>query len=107
MSAFFPSDSYPMVYFITWEMHGFPHRFPIAPEKATKHIVWTEPGKLVLILFHNLSDFSSILFQSCGIFHDIGNAWVFYSISHSIGKCNKIHRVGSVWEIGTHTFPIA
>ena len=30
MGAFFPLDSHPMVYFITWEMHGFLHQFPLA-----------------------------------------------------------------------------
>ena len=30
MGAFFPLDSHPMLYFITWEMYGFPHQFPIA-----------------------------------------------------------------------------
>ena len=38
--------------------------------------------------------------------HHIGNAWVFPSISHSMGKCNKTHRMGRTWEIGNHTFPI-
>ena len=38
--------------------------------------------------------------------HDMGNAWVFPSISHSMGKCNKTHHEGETWEIGTHTFPI-
>ena len=36
----------------------------------------------------------------------MGNAWVFSSISHSMGKCNKTHRMGKTWEIGIHTFPI-
>ena len=34
MSAFFPLDSHSMVYFIIWEMQGFPHQFPIAQENA-------------------------------------------------------------------------
>ena len=38
MSAFCPLDPYPMVYFITWEMHRFPHQFPIAWEDAVNHI---------------------------------------------------------------------
>ena len=37
--------------------------------------------------------------------HHNGNAWVFPSISHSMGKCNKIHHMKRTWEIGTHTFP--
>ena len=36
----------------------------------------------------------------------MGNAWVFPSISHSMRKCNKIHRMARTWEIGNHTFPI-
>ena len=51
MGAFFPLDSDPLVYFTKWEMHRFPHQFPIVQENATKPIVWGEPGKLVLILF--------------------------------------------------------
>ena len=51
IGAFFPSDSHPMVYFIIWEMHGFPHQFLIVRENATKLTVWDETGKLVLILF--------------------------------------------------------
>ena len=51
MGAFFPSYSHPMVYFIIWEMHGFPHQFLIVRENATKLTVWDETGKLVLILF--------------------------------------------------------
>ena len=36
----------------------------------------------------------------------MGNAWVYPSISHSTGKCNKTHCMGRTWEIGTHTLPI-
>ena len=50
MSAFVPLDSHSMLYFIIWERHGFPHKFSIVQENATKPIVWGEPGKLVLIL---------------------------------------------------------
>ena len=39
--------------------------------------------------------------------HHIGNAWIFSSISHSKRNCNKTHGMGKVWEIDTHTFPIA
>ena len=46
-----PYDSHPKVYFIIWEMHGFPHQFPIVQENATKLMVCGEPGKLVLILW--------------------------------------------------------
>ena len=46
----------------------------------------------------------SITFPSCGIFHHMRNAWVSTSMSHSMGNCNEIHRIGRVWETGTHTF---
>ena len=36
----------------------------------------------------------------------MGNDRVFPSISHSMGKCNKTHRMGRSREIGNHTFPI-
>ena len=60
LGAFFPLDSHPMVCFIIWKMHGFPHQFLIVRENATKPIVWGEPGKLVLILVlsHSMGDFS-------------------------------------------------
>ena len=35
MGAFFLFDSHPVVYFITWEMHGFSHQFPIASIPVT------------------------------------------------------------------------
>ena len=66
----------------------------------------TKPGKLVLIFFQYYEWFLPILFPSCGILRDIGNAWFFYSISQSIGKYSKTHGVTKAWEIGTHTFPI-
>ena len=50
MVAFFPSDSHPMVYFSTWEMYGFPHKFPTVWENATKPTVWRKSGKLIIIL---------------------------------------------------------
>ena len=36
----------------------------------------------------------------------MGNAWVFPSISHNMGKCSKTHCMGRTWEISNHTFPI-
>ena len=51
IGAFLPSDFHPMVYFIIWETHGFPHQFHIVRENATKCTVWGETGKLILILF--------------------------------------------------------
>ena len=51
MGAFFPSNSHPMVYFIIWKMHAFPHQFLIVRENPTKRFERSESGKLVLILF--------------------------------------------------------
>ena len=36
----------------------------------------------------------------------MGNRWIFLPISNSMGKCNKNHGMGKVWEIDPHTFPI-
>ena len=36
----------------------------------------------------------------------MANAWIFPSISHITGKCNKTDGMGKVWEIDTHTFLI-
>ena len=49
--CFFPLDSHPMVYFITWEMMDFLIEFPIEFEKSAKPIKWGRPAKLVFILF--------------------------------------------------------
>ena len=48
----------------------------------------------------------SIRFPSYAILHRLLNAWVFSSISHSIGKDSKTHQMGKVWEIVSHTFSI-
>ena len=90
-----------------WEMLGFSHQFPITWENATKPIVWGKPGKLVIILFPQYWQFFPIRFPYFGILHHMGNVWVFPSISHSTGKCNKTYRRGKTWEIGNQTFPIA
>ena len=83
MGVFFPSDPHPTVYFTIWEMHAFPHQFPIVQENATKPIVWGEPGELVLILSHSMG---AIRFPFYGILHHMGNACVSSSISHTMGK---------------------
>ena len=94
MGAFFPSDSHPVVYFSIWEMHGFPHQFPIVQENATKLIVWGEPGKYVLILFQYYRRFLSIRFPFYGVLHHMGNACVCSLISHAKpiewGKSGKL-----------------
>ena len=106
MGAFFPLDSHLMVYFSIWEMHGFPRKFPTVWENPTKPMVWGKSGKLMLILFLQYGCFFPIRFPSHGILHQMGNVLVCPSISHSTEKCNKTHRMGRNWEIGTHTFPI-
>ena len=105
MGDFFPYDFHPTVYFIIWEMHGFPNQFPIVQENATKLIVWGEPGKLVLILFPYYERFFSIRFPFYGILHHMGNACVFSLISHNMGKDSQTHRMGKVWQIGSRKYP--
>ena len=105
MGAFCPNDSYPTVYFIICEIHGFFHQFPIVQENATKLIVWGEPGKLVLILFPYCGRFFSIRFPFYGILHHMGNACVFSLISHNMGKDSQTHRMGKVWQIGSRKYP--
>ena len=91
MSIFFPLDSHPMVYFVTWKMDGFPHQFSTAQENEAKSIKLQEPGKLVPILSPKYEYFPSIRFLSYGILYHMGNAWLFPSISDSTGNCSKIH----------------
>ena len=43
--------THPVVYFIIWEMHGFPDQFLIAREIKKDSTLWGRPDKLVLILF--------------------------------------------------------
>ena len=59
-SDFFSLDSHHMVYFIIWEMHGFPHQFPIEPQNAVKLIVWGEPWELYSYLPHNMGALFSL-----------------------------------------------
>ena len=49
MDIFLPSDSHPMVMFITLEMHGFSHQFLIARENAVKS---TQVGFIQYYLFY-------------------------------------------------------
>ena len=102
---FSPYDFHPTVYFIIWEMHGFPNQFPIVQENATKLIVWGEPGKLVLLLFPYYGRFFSIRFPFYGILHHMGNVCVFSLISHNLGKDSQNHRMGKVWEIDSRKYP--
>ena len=77
MDASFPSDSHPMVYFIIWGVHGFPHQFLILRENATKLIVWGEPGKLVLIVFPYYGRIFSISCPFYGILNHNRNVCFF------------------------------
>ena len=70
IGASLPLDFHPMECFITWEMHVFPHQFPLAWEKAAKHIEWGKPRKLVPIQFLSIDVFS----------HQITILW--YTSSH-------------------------
>ena len=69
------------MYFMTWEMHGFPHQFPIAWENAAKSIKLGELGRLVPIFPLKYGYFSSIRFPSYGILYHMKNAWLFPSIA--------------------------
>ena len=60
VGAFFPLDSYFMVYFIIYEIYGFPLQFPIAQENAGKSIELGEPRKLVPVFSLSYGCFSSI-----------------------------------------------
>ena len=58
-----------MVYFIIWEMHGFPHQFPIVQENATKSIIWrrtweigTQTCSIVWVLFFPLDSHFVVYF---------------------------------------------
>ena len=107
------------LYFVTWETHKVSHQFPIALEKTAKSIEWGRPGIGCPYLFRKWVLFP-IGFSSCGILHQMRNACVFSSISHSMRPSNgkslrnwfprkpfKTHCVWRTWEIGILTFPIA
>ena len=104
MGAFFLSDSHPMVYFIIWEMHEFPHQFLKVWENATKLIVWGEPEKLVLILFPYYGRIFSIRFPFYGILSHMENACVFSLICLNLGKDSQNHRMGKVCEIDSRKY---
>ena len=60
--------------------------------------------ELVSTHFQNYGWFSSIWFPSCGMLYCMGNAWLFQSISHSMGKCSKAHTIGEILNLDTNTF---
>ena len=106
VDAFVPLDSYCMVYFITSKICGFLHQLPIASENGAKPMKWGEAWGVDTHTFSVVWMLFSIKVPSCGILHHMGNAWVSPPVSHCTRKCNKVHRMGRTWEIGTHTFPI-
>ena len=60
------------------------------------------------IFFPKHGYFSSIIFPPYGILQHVKNAWVFPSVSHSMGKCSKIRPM--VWSCSLepllHQIPI-
>lgn len=72
-------------------------------EKATKHILWEEPGKLIPI-WYKYGCFCFTRFLYDGIIHHEEYTQVFHSISHSMGEIGQIHPLGRTWEIGTQNF---
>lgn len=86
MGDSFPSDSYPMVYFIPWKMLRSSHQYPISWGKTIKPILYKEPRKLVTIAFPKYGCFCSTRFLSYGMLHYMENTWAFPSISHRMGK---------------------
>ena len=82
----------------------FPVNFPEHAKRNPKSSIGGKLGKLIPILFTSCGCFFPIRFPCYGILHHMGNAWVFSSISKSIGNDSKIHWIGKVWKIGFHTF---
>ena len=122
-------------------MHLFSDQFPITWEKTAKPNEWESLGNWFLRISYKTHRIGktwkigaytfdivwvtfSIRFPSCGILHQMGNAWMFSSVSQSMVKSRKIHRMGKdwkiisrenstkthrmlrSWEIDTHNFPI-
>ena len=102
--AFFPSDSHPMVYFITWEIHGFSHQFLIAWKDSkiyTTRETWdidthTFFEVRLLFFYHIPALWYSTSRQKC-----IG----FPIIFQSTGKCSKINSLERSWDTCNHTSP--
>ena len=66
-------------------------QYSIVWEYVAKSILWGESRKLIAIFFPKCQWFSSIRSPSYGMLYRLGNAWVFPSISHSMGKSSKTH----------------
>ena len=123
MGGFFPLDSHLMVYFITWEMHGFSHKISHSIRKVSKtHWIgkaWEIGSNTFSIKrgipldFHPLVCF--IIWEMHGFSHQFLIAWQKTQKNPSngktlanwlSGKSCKNHGMWKTWEIGTHTFPI-
>lgn len=87
---------YLMVYFIPWQMHGYSHQYPIACY-LHQNPFYGESLEIDSLNFPKLW-FFSIRFPPYGVLYLMRNAWVFLSISHSIGKRNKTYRMGEIWD---------
>ena len=83
----------------------FPINFPQYGKMQQNPLYGENLGNWEL-LFPQYGYFFPIRFPSHDILHHMGNVWVFPSISHSTGKCNKTHCMRRTWEVGTHNFPI-
>ena len=103
MGGFLPSNPNPMICFVTKGMYRSSHQYPITWKKATKHILWEEPGKLIPI-WYKYGCFCFTRFLYDGIIHHEEYTQVFHSIFHSMGEIGQIHPLGRTWEIGTQNF---
>ena len=82
-------------------MHGLSHQIS---HRIRKVIETHRMGKAWETGSHTFSlkwVLFSIRLQSCGTRHHTGKAWFFSSVSHSMGKGRKTHRMGNAWEIGS------
>ena len=89
MGAFFPFDSHPMVFFITWKKHWFPHQFLVAQENTAKTIEFGEPERLLPVHSLKYGYSSPTRFPSYYIIYYMKNAWLFPLISDRTGKGSK------------------
>ena len=81
MCAFFPNESHPMVYFITWDIQGYSYQFLISWKDAAKPNLWGRLWIKIPMFFPKYGYFSSNIFPPYGILYHVKNAWVFSSIS--------------------------
>ena len=78
-----------MVYFITWERHGFSHKIFHSIRKLSKTL---RMGKAWEIGSHSLSIkwvAFFIRFPFCGILHHMGNAWFSHQFLIACEKAGK------------------